>query len=176
MTNQPKVGAAREQSNMSNDAVRQCDDETNSKSIEQLIEMLNNDEGKVNIDISLARVSSILQYLAQCDFALAESRSDFNNDWFFGRHDLMLILNHCVEHFHQKSEARWSITQRLQQIVQEKDAQSTAMLQLHGLYQQLIELAGAGASDDLTQLKMNITRAEINLSLQQSDALVNFTR
>jgi hypothetical protein len=150
-----------------------------SETVRRVIDELGNNYSMVKIETTLFEVSTILTYLAQCDYAQGEAASDLESDESFGRHYLMQMLGRCVHHFHENGEETAGAVNHLHNVITEKDREVSSLLQLHKHYKELIEYSETNEKakgDELALLKSSILAIENNLSLQKSPALAHFKR
>jgi hypothetical protein len=161
-----------------NKATSEDSNKTSDKAVNRLITEMSHNCASVSIDVSLADVASILQYLSQCDFAQGESGNELQGELCFGRSYLLRMLGVCIHHFHENAENVGLATDHLNNIItlnnQSADNKIGNLVKLHGLYKALIEHPENGSQAELSMLKADIMSHESSLSLSNSDALAGF--
>ena len=145
-------------------------------SINQLIDELSIPFASVKVTTSLARISTSLKYLAQCDFAQCNTIDELTDDMMFGRGLLLNMLGECVEHFAATAEDTETAISQLQQTSITNQTAATNLTTLHGYYKNLIDLSASGDLSQLELLKTKILLLESKLALPGSVALPNFMR
>jgi hypothetical protein len=127
-----------------------------------------------NIALEPFEVSAILNYLSACDITLASSADDLPIESCFGRGVLLSLIGAGVDQFVQSIEHAQSIAFRSEEIAQASKIRDDKLIELQGLYKQLIELPQGVDKEQLNSLKYTIAGLEKDLSLEVSDALADF--
>ncbi len=124
--------------------------------------------------LPIHHLPSILNFLAEADYALSESSEILPVESCFGRGAILGFLAQAAEQLVDHVQKVEWVVGDLHQTINAGEAKRVQYAELHGHYQRLIELPDDVEPAQLTELKMTISRLEQALSLSATAALAEF--